>query len=179
MKLINNRIYNAIIILGFLFAGSNFNTNAGQKYELKEDRFTDKKTASYTIIPKTECKLTKSLKSRISSCFLINSTESSMYPSLNFGTLSKGWDLLSYSSIDTSNAIVTFYDGTIKKMAFPAKYSGDSIYGATVMEWVTLYLYDLEEDLAKITKLEFQFGSSEYEWLPDRELVRKVVNFEE
>ena len=69
MKLINNRINNAIIILGFLFAGSNFNTNAGQKYELKEDRFTDKKTASYTIIPKTECKLTKSLKSRISSCF--------------------------------------------------------------------------------------------------------------
>ena len=64
-------------------------------------------------------------------------------------------------------------------MANPAKYRGDSVYGSTVNEWVSLYFYDMKEELAKITKLEFQFGSSEYEWIPDRELVRKVLNFEE
>tara|TARA_Y100001978_G_C23397351_1_gene292921 strand:- start:206 stop:535 length:330 start_codon:yes stop_codon:yes gene_type:complete len=109
----------------------------------------------------------------------MNSTESSMYPIISFGTTSDGWDLLSYSSRTTSNAILTLDDGTIKRIAIPAKYSGDSVYGSTVLEWVSLYFYDLKEDLTKITKLEFQFGSSEYEWIPDRDLVRKVLNFEE
>ena len=179
MRSLNKKINKVIIILSFLFAGSNINAYAGEKYKLKVDRFTDTKTASYSIIPNKECKLTKSLKSRIRTCFFMNSTESSMYPLISFGTTSDGWDLLSYSSRTTSNAILTFDDGTTKKIAIPAKYSGDSIYGSTVLEWVSLYFYDLKEDLEKITKLEFQYGSSEYEWIPDRDLVRKALNFEE
>ena len=179
MKIISSKINNVIVILSLLFTAINFNVYAGQKFKLNIDRFTDKKTASYDIIPKKECKLTKSLKSRIRTCFFMNSTESSMYPLISFGTLSDGWDLLSYSSRTTSNAILTFDDGTTKKIAIPAKYSGDSIYGSTVLEWVSLYFYDLKEDLEKITKLEFQYGSSEYEWIPDRDLVRKALNFEE
>ena len=179
MRSFNKKINKAIIILSFLFAGCNINAYAGEKYKLKVDRFTDTKTASYSIIPNKECKLTKSLKSRIRSCFFINSTESSSYPSISFGTTSDGWDLLTYSGRKTSNAIITFDDGTIKRMAIPAEYDGDSIYGSTVLEWVSLILYDLKEDLANISKLEFQFGSSEYEWIPDKDLLQKALNFDE
>ena len=179
MRSLNKRMNKVIIILSFLLAGSNINANAGEKYKLEVDRFTDIKTSSYRAIPNKECKLTKSLKSRISSCLFINSTESYRYPSISIGTLSDGWDLLSYSGRKNSNAIVTFDDGTIKKMVIPAEYDGDSVYGSTVLEWVTLILYDLKEDLANISKLEFQFGSSEYEWKPDKDLLQKSLNFEE
>ena len=128
MKIISNKTNNIIVILSLLFAAGNFNVYAGQKFKLNVDRFTDKKTASYDVIPKKECKLTKSLKSRISSCFFMNSTESSMYPLISFGTTSNGWDLLSYSSKEVSNAILTYDDGTTKKIAIPAKYDGDSLY---------------------------------------------------
>ena len=74
---------------------------------------------------------------------------------------------------------MTFDDGTIKKMVIPAEYDGDSLYGSTVLEWVSLILFDLKEDLANISKLEFQFGSSEYEWKPDKDLLQKSLNFEE
>ena len=40
-------------------------------------------------------------------------------------------------------------------------------------------IIDLKEDLANISKLEFQFGSSEYEWKPDKDLLQKSLNFEE
>ena len=168
-----------IFILSFFLAVSNINANAGEKYKLEVDRFTDIKTSSYKAIPNRECKLTKSLKSRIASCLFINSTESSSYPSISIGTTSDGWDLLSYSGNKTSNAIVTFDDGTIKKMVIPAEYDGDSLYGSTVLEWVSLILFDLKEDLANISKLEFQFGSSEYEWKPDKDLLQKALNFDE
>ena len=174
-----SKLNKVFIILSFLFASSNLNANAGEKYKLEVDRFTDTKTASYTIIPNKECKLTKSLKSRIRTCFFMNSTESTSYPLMMFGTTSDGWDLLSYSSKEVSNAILTYDDGTTKKIAIPAKYDGDSLYGSTVIEWITIYFYDLKEDLAKISKLEFQFGSSEYEWIPDKDLVQKTLLFKE
>ena len=79
-----------IIILSFLLAGSNIDANAGEKYKLEVDRFTDIKTSSYKAILNKECKLTKSLKSRIASCLFINSTESSIYPSISIGTTSDG-----------------------------------------------------------------------------------------
>ena len=47
------------------------------------------------------------------------------------------------------------------------------------MEWVSLILFDLKEDLVNISKLEFQFGSSEYEWKPDKDLLQKSLSFEE
>ena len=179
MRSLNKKMNKVIIILSFLLAGSNIDANAGEKYKLEVDRFTDIKTSSYKAIPNKECKLTKSLKSRIASCLFINSTESSSYPSISIGTTSDGWDLLSYSGKKTSNAIVTFDDGTTKKMVIPAEYDGDSLYGSTVLEWVSLILFDLKEDLANISKLEFQFGSSEYEWKPDKDLLQKSLSFEE
>ena len=108
MRSLNKKMNRVIFILSFFLAGSNINANAGEKYKLEVDRFTDIKTSSYRAIPNKECKLTKSLKSRIAGCLFINSTESSSYPSISIGTTSDGWDLLSYSGNKTSNAIVTF-----------------------------------------------------------------------
>ena len=98
-------------------------------------------------------------------------------PSLILFTSSNGWELLTYSSYDSVNAIVNYGGGNSKKISLPASYYGDVLSGGTVGEFVTVELDSIKKQLKKIDSIEIQFGSAEYFWANDKELTQKAIDF--
>ena len=151
--------------------------NAGEKYEEKTDRFRGTKTANYSAKLRSECKLTKSLKSRLAYCLFFHSTESSKNPSMMLGTTADGWELLSYQSNSFAPTIITYDNGKEEITKLPVMYNGDVLSGGTVLETAIIEMGEIKDELKNITKMEFQFGSAEYFWINDKELTNKVLNY--
>lgn len=177
-----SRLSNMKRILGFAILSlgiiSNIHfVNAGEKYEEKSDRFRDTKSASYKSKLPSECKLTKSLKSRMAYCTFLHSSESSSYPVIMLGTTASGWELLSYQSNKFAPTIITYNDGQEEIIKLPLTYNGSVISGSTVLESAIIQVTDIKEKLKNISKLEFQFGSAEYLWINDAELTNKALNY--
>ena len=112
--------------------------NAGEKYEEKTDRFKGTKTANYNAKLRSECKLTKSLKSRLGYCLFFHSTESSKNPTMMIGTTAEGWELLSYQSNSFAPTINTYDNGKEEITKLPVKYNGSVLSGGTVIETVII-----------------------------------------
>ena len=165
----------AILSLGIIL-NINF-VNAGEKYEEKTDRFKGTKTANYNAKLRSECKLTKSLKSRLGYCLFFHSTESSTNPSIMLGTTANGWELLSYQNNSFAPTIITYDNGKEEITKLPVKYSGSVLSGGTVVETAIIKMGEIKNELKNITKMEFQFGSAEYLWINDKELTNKVLNY--
>ena len=170
---------NPIAIASFLAAllCSSAPAFSGEAYKEEYDRFDDTRTAQYDPTLGSECRLDKALKGSLYACLFMHSTESSLYPVLGFFKKSKGWDLLSYSSKKEANAIITYSNGVVKRRKLPARLSTDTIYGGTVSEIVYVYLTELKAELPRVKKLELQFVSAEFSWIPDQDLVSKVLSY--
>ena len=169
------RRFIGILIIGFGFFSIN-PAIAGEKLKLEEDRFEKTKTGSYQS-PRKECNITKSLKSRIGYCFLMDSTESTAYPILVIGTVAKGWEILNYDK-DEVPTIINYDNGKSETIRLPVKRgSGSVISGGSVIESITIYLEDIKRKLDKINSLEFQYGSVEYRWVNDKELTKQVFDY--
>ena len=165
----------AILSLGII---SNITfVNAGEKYEEKTDRFKGTKTATYNAKLNSECKLTKSLKSSLGYCLFFHSSESSKNPSIMLGTTADGWELLSYQSNSFAPTIITYDNGKEEITKLPVQYYGDVLSGGAVVETAIIEMGEIKDELKKISKMEFQFGSAEYFWINDKELTNKALNF--
>ena len=165
----------AILSLGMI---SNITfVNAGQEYKEEIDRFKGTKTATYKAKKNSECKLTKSLKSRLGYCMFFNSTESSINPSMMIGTIADGWELLTYQNKSTVPTIITYDDGKEEITQLSVRYSGNVLSGGSVIETVIIEMGKIKEKLQNIDKIEFQYGSAEYLWINDKELTSKAINF--
>ena len=151
--------------------------NAGEKYEEKTDRFKGTKTANYNAKLRSECKLTKSLKSRLAYCLFFHSTESSKNPTMMLGTTAEGWELLSYQSNSFAPTIITYDNGKEEITKLPVKYNGSVLSGGTVIETALISMGEIKDELKNINKMEFQFGSAEYLWINDKELSKKALIF--
>ena len=165
----------AILSLGII---SNITfVNAGEKYTEETDRFKGTKTATYNAKLSSECKLTKSLKSRLGYCLFFPSTESAKNPSMMIGTTADGWELLSYQDKSFAPTIITYDNGKEEITKLPVEYNGDVLSGGTVLETAIIEMGEIKDELKNISKMEFQFGSAEYFWINDKELTNKVLNF--
>ena len=165
----------AILSLGII---SNITfVNAGEKYEEKTDRFQGTKTARYDAKLGSECKLTKSLKSKLAYCIFFHSTESSKNPSMMIGTTAEGWELLSYQNNSFAPTIITYDNGKEEITKLPVRYRGNVLSGGTVLETALIEMAEIENKLKKISKIEFQFGSAEYLWINDKVLTNKALMF--
>ena len=165
----------AILSLGII---SNITfVNAGEKYNEETDRFKGTKTAKYNAKLSSECKLTKSLKSRLGYCLFFHSTESAKNPSMMIGTTAKGWELLSYQSNSFAPTIISYDNGKEDITKLPVVYNGSVLSGATVVETVIIEMGEIKDKLKNISKMEFQFGSAEYLWINDKVLTNKVLNY--
>ena len=151
--------------------------NAGEKYEERIDRFQGTKTARYEAKLRSECKLTKSLKSRLGYCIFFHSTESSKNPSMMIGTIAEGWELLSYQNNSFAPTIITYDNGEEEITKLPVEYNGSVLSGGTVIETAIIKMAEIKNELKNISKMEFQFGSAEYLWINDKELTNKALNF--
>ena len=165
----------AILSLGII---SNITfVNAGEQYTEETDRFKGTKTAKYKARLGSECKLTKSLKSRLAYCIFFHSTESSKNPSMMMGTTAEGWELLSYQNNSFAPTIITYDDGKEEITKLPVVYDGSVLSGGTVIETAIVEMGEIKDKLKNISKMEFQFGSAEYLWINDKELTNKVLNY--
>ena len=165
----------AILSLGII---SNITfVNAGEQYEERTDRFQGTKTARYNAKLSSECKLTRSLKSRLRYCIFFHSTESSTNPSMMIGTSADGWELLSYKSNSFSPTIIYYDNGKEEITKLPVEYNGSVLSGGTVLETAIIEMAEIKNQLKNISKIEFQFGSAEYLWINDKELTNKALNF--
>ena len=165
----------AILILGII---SNITiVNAGERYEEETDRFDGTKTANYNAKLNSECKLTKSSKSRLGFCLFFHSNESYKNPSMMIGTTAEGWELLTYQNISFAPSIITYDNGKEIRKKLPVVYRGDVLSGGTVVETVIIEMSEIKNELKKISKIEFQFGSAEYLWINDKELTNKAINY--
>jgi hypothetical protein len=157
---------------------------AGSEYELKYDKFENKKVANYQLDQGTECRLNKTSKSTLYSCdFLAVSTER-LTPSIIMVSTSSGWDILTYRSVSPYSekkapAIITYKNGTKKNMRLPATLSGDIIRGRTVAETVFVTLGGLRQELLSIDNIELKYGTNEYYIKLDNALTKKALNYRE
>jgi hypothetical protein len=55
----------------------------------------------------------------------------------------------------------------------------DTVSGGTVQEIVDLVLAPIKSDLQRIKKIEVQYGSAEFSWIVDTELVKKALVYVE
>ena len=175
MKLKPNPIATASFLAALLC--SSVPVFSGEAYEEEYDRFDGTRTAQYDPTLGSECRLDKALKGSLYACLFMHSTESFSYPVLGFFKKSKGWDLLSSNSKEEANAIITYSNGVVKRRKLPVSLSTDTIYGGTVSETVYVYLRELKGELTRIKKLELQFFSAEFSWIPDQDLVSKVLSY--
>ena len=136
--------------------------NTPYKYEV--DRFTGTKSASYTTT--ANCRQTKGVKGRAELCLVINSTESSFYPRLSVMKTNDGWDLLGTRQ-KSAPAIITYANGRKKKMSLPASLQTSVLRGGDVAEWVGISTKSIPNQL-QIKTIEWQYGSSEFSFSPDR-----------
>ena len=139
-------------------------------YKYSVDRFTGTKGALTRSSP-SDCKLTKSLKGKLYECILAHQSGNG-YTGLDIAFMkeSRGWDLLDYKhSVKQVPAIVTFTDGTVKRYSFPASLDTDTLYGGTVSETVKVQLTSLQAQLSRVAKVEIQYGSSEFSWVPSKQ----------
>ena len=168
----------AIAIASFLtvLACTSMPSISGEDYAEEYDRFDDTKTAKYKPTLQKECILDKAIKGQLYACIFMDSTENSNYPMLAFLKESEGWDLLSYSSKKEAPVIITYANGVVKRRKVKANLKTDTLSGRTVSEVVVVYLNSIP-DLSNVKKLELQFGSSEFSWIPDTELVKKALEF--
>ena len=150
---------------------------AGYDYREKLDRFEGIKTVRFDASMGSECNLDASTKGSLDKCVFIHSTESSVsYPSVMFFKYSEGWDLLNYkNSIDDAPVIITYANGVVKRRRLKATLSTDTVYGGTVQEVVDLILTPIKNELPRIKKIELQYGSAEFSWIIDTELVKKAL----
>ena len=133
-------------------------------YEYEVDRFDGTKSASYATA--SGCRQTKGLKVSADTCLFINSTESGRYPRLSVMKTNDGWELLSYRQ-DTAPVIVTYANGTTKKLSLPTNLTTKTLYGGTVAEWVAIETKAIPNQ-SQIKMIEWQYGSAEFEFKPDK-----------
>ena len=172
------RLLAAAALVGVFSFASGLPVSAGSDYKEKLDRFEGKRTASFK--GDSDCKLVESSKGSLYGCTFVHSTESTVnYPSIMFFKGSKGWDLLSYKNAigDEIPVIITYSNGVVTRRRLPADLRTSTISGATVMESVILKLSAIKNDLPRIEKIETRYGSSEFLWVVDRELVEKSLTF--
>lgn len=154
----------------------------GENFEKRDSQYSDTKTASYEPIPGSECRLDKALKGSLYNCFFLSSNEDTKYPALGFVKDSdekdsdKG-DLLNYSQIKEASVILKYSNGGIKGTRLPVKFFAQRLRPGVVSEAVFVYLSEIQADLLRIKKLEVQFGSDEYSWIPDKDLVKKSLDY--
>ena len=135
-----------------------------QPYEYEVDRFDSTRTASYATA--AGCRQTKGLKGKARTCLFVNSTESARYPRLSVMKVNDGWELLHYDQA-TAPAIVTYTDGTSKRLQLPTKLQTSTLYGGTVAEWVAIETKTIPRQ-AQIKTIEWQYGSAEFSFTPDK-----------
>ena len=149
----------------------------GENFEKWDSQYSDTKTASYEPIPGSECRLDKALKGSLYNCFFLNSNKNTEYPALDFVKDSDEGDLLNYSQIKEASVILTYSNGEIKRTRLPAKLIAQRLRPGVVSEAVIVYLSEIQSELLGIEKLEAQFGSAEYSWIPDKDLVEKSLEY--
>ena len=175
------RLLAAAAIVGVFSLASGLPASAGYRYEEKLDRFEGTKTAQFRATD-TECKLLKSTKGALSGCSFIYSTENNTtYPAILFYKYSEGWDLLNFKSSmgDELPVIITYSNGMVKRRRLSGKLMSDTVSGGTVLEAVDLHLRPIKDELPRINKIETKYGSAEFMWIVDRELVKKSIDFVE
>lgn len=133
-------------------------------YEYKVDRFTGTKSASYTTT--SGCKQTSGIKGSAHLCLFINSTESSLYPSLAVMKVNDGWELLG-TRLDKAPTIVTYTNGSRKTMNLPASLTTSVLNGGDVAEWVTIKTKTIPNQ-SQIKTIEWQYGSAEFSFAPTK-----------
>lgn len=157
---------------------------AGENYELKYDKFENKKIASYKLSLGTECKLNQTSKSTLFSCpFLAVSTEV-LTPTLMLMTYSNGWDIMTYRSSPPYSekeapVIITYKNGVKKNARLPAIFSGDVVRGGMVAETIIVRLGGIKQDLLSIDNIELKYGTNEYYIKLDNVLTKKALNYQE
>ena len=149
----------------------------GENFEKWDSQYSDAKTASYEPIPGSECRLDKALKGSLYNCFFLNSNENTEYPALGFVKDSDEGDLRNYSQIKEASVILTFSNGEIKRTRLPVKLIAQRLRPGVVSEAVIVYLSEIQSELLRIQKLKVQFGSAEYSWIPDKDLVEKSLDY--
>ena len=149
----------------------------GENFEKWDSQYSDTKTASYEPIPGSECRLDKALKGSLYNCFFLNSNEDTKYPALGFVKDSDEGDLLNYSQIKEASVILKYSNGGIKRTSLPVYFIAQRLRPGVVSEAVIVYLSEIQTDLLRIKKLEVQFGSAEYSWIPDKDLVKKSLDY--
>ena len=150
---------------------------SGENFEKWDSQYSDTKTASYEPILGSECRLDKALKGSLYNCFFLNSNENTEYPALGFVKDSDEGDLLNYSQIKEASVILKYSNGGIKRTRLPVKFIAQRLRPGVVSEAVIVYLSEIQADLLRIKKLEVQFGSAEYSWIPDKDLVKKSLDY--
>ena len=155
---------------------------SGENFEKWDSQYSDTKTASYEPILGSECRLDKALKGSLYNCYFLNSNKDTKYPALGFVNdldekdSDKG-DLLNYSQIKEAFVILKYSNGGIKRTRLPVKFFAQRLRPGVVSEAVFVYLSEIQADLLRIKKLEVQFGSDEYSWIPDKDLVKKSLDY--
>ena len=150
---------------------------SGENFEKWDSQYSDTKTASYEPILGSECRLDKALKGSLYNCFFINSTEDLEHPAQGFVKDSDEGDLRNYSQIKEASVILTYSNGEIKRTRLPVKLIASRQRPGVASEAVIVYLSEIQADLLRIEKLEVQFGSAEYSWIPDKDLVEESLYY--
>ena len=73
--------------------------------------------------------------------------------------------------------ILTYSNGEIKRTRLPVKLIAQRLRPGVASEAVVVYLSEIQSELLGIEKLEVQFGSAEYSWIPDKDLVEKSLDY--
>jgi hypothetical protein len=166
--------------VSFLFTPS----FAGSDYTLEQDRFDGKKTASYKLSINNECKLVKTLKSKLAACHFLSVSNNASMPSILLVTTSNGWDIMSYKNVspysdNQAYAIVTYKNGAKENTRLNAVFDGSVLIGGKVMETIILRVGSIKKDLPNIENIELKYGTNEYSVRLDQTLTRKALNYQQ
>lgn len=157
---------------------------AGSNYELKYDKFQNKKVANYDLSVGNECRLTQTLKSTLFACSFLAVSNNPSLPSVMLATNANGWDIMTYKSVspyseNQAPVVITYKNGAKKNTKLPAIYDGDVIRGRKVMETIFVRLGGIKQDLLTIDNIELKYGSNEYYIKFDDALTKKALNYQE
>jgi len=180
-----------LLISTFLLSIGIFNPAlGGYNYKSEYDRLNAYKKASFHANIDSECKLLFSKKGELIYCSFDYQDPNTrgIYPFITVITSVDDWDISDNGEpkyLDDINTIITYNNNTtsrvkLKASSIPRKrdYSWQSIGGKKKFEALMVHLSEILHELTNIRQIEFKYGSNDYLFIIDQNLLRKTLNFE-
>lgn len=83
--------------------------------------------------------------------------------------VNSGWELMHFGRSLSAPGIITYKNGTVERVRFDADLSTSVLSSGRFAEWVAIPLRAYMNKIGSIDKIEVQYGSAEFEYLPGPE----------